>query len=703
MTWGYDRQPSIIAEKQTKDPANSLSRLSLHLLIDVERARVADPDRPIIFISHSYGGLIVKKMLMESSLRPSVGPKSLPQCTIGLLFFGTPKSLNSKFLESARPFQRLLIALKENKSLPVADDFLRHNDLAEVNENAHKVITDAKISVTSFFEMRPTARLGLIVPLESVVIGTPTEQVIGLDTSHVEMVKISHPSDYRYQDICHSIKGMLNKSAVTSNPFRQAPISQNTHQDQKLRKEGGARSYGSKLKTLKATLQDIESKLNSDPDAHKHSYRLQTEISCFKEAVGSLQKRNRSKAKNGILERSTLDFITGLTGRLQRLSGDAGLWNGGVEKNEDVRINGAAKRILEDMATDISRSLTIVNTMLLLKADRRYLWDVPHESSVYNKVKIAILDSGLAPEHKGLVSDYVDFTDPHWTAHMQPTDLIGHGTFVTDLLWQMIPSAEFYSARVMTGTEDEDDNSISIAQGLRHAVEKWDVDIISMSFSSEKPAKNITESIELCIKDQILLFAAACNSGAQGTPTIGYPASHLGGVFCIHSSDEFGNASKFTPPAKVNSDNFSTIGENIVAAWPKSLMQTRPGTYDAHSGAEESEDEGVDLDSDEEDRGDDQDDDQPTIAELCGTSMATPIAAGIAALVIEFCRQHRDLLSDSDADEIETHRGMHALLKFMSDGNRRSGYDWIKPWQLFPRGWDPERIAVLISYALLQS
>lgn len=61
-------------------------------LVALEARRRDEPQRPVIFIAHSLGGIIVKEMLRRSSHghRAQTHLQSIFESTVGIMFFGTP-------------------------------------------------------------------------------------------------------------------------------------------------------------------------------------------------------------------------------------------------------------------------------------------------------------------------------------------------------------------------------------------------------------------------------------------------------------------------------------------------------------------------------------------------------------------------------------------------------------------------------------
>jgi hypothetical protein len=74
-----------------KDAAvnQSMSNLARNLLISIMAKREGITARPIIFVGHSMGGLVVAKAITLATFQPADYPNLL-SCITGCLFFGTP-------------------------------------------------------------------------------------------------------------------------------------------------------------------------------------------------------------------------------------------------------------------------------------------------------------------------------------------------------------------------------------------------------------------------------------------------------------------------------------------------------------------------------------------------------------------------------------------------------------------------------------
>lgn len=196
-------------------------------------------------------------------------------------------------------------------------------------------------------------------------------------------------------------------------------------------------------------------------------------------------------------------------------------------------------------------------------------------------------------------------------------------------------------------------------KAILHAVETWKVDIITMSFGFQDWDDEIANAIEVAKRHNVLIFAAASNSGANNEESVAFPARYSEAVLSINASDGNGSRSRFNPPPTVESFNFSILGEAVESAWPTSLIQ---------SGRQR----------------------------LSGTSVATPIAAGVAALILDYASQAQRNIQCRD--RLNTTRGMRRVLDAMAKPHE--GYRYIRPWSLLKDHGDDKEIERGISSKL---
>jgi hypothetical protein len=139
-------------------------------------------------------------------------------------------------------------------------------------------------------------------------------------------------------------------------------------------------------------------------------------------------------------------------------------------------------------------------------------------------------------------------------------------------------------------------------------------------------------------EERIIFLAAASNSGANDGEQ--FPASH-GAVIAIRSTDSKGASQNYNPPEEPgHHDVIATLGTEVTAAW-------LPPEHER-------------IES--------------------GTSVATPIAAGIAALILDAARLTRAGSSSLDANDplrkLWTREGMEHVLREHPIGRSIGGKLW---------------------------
>ncbi|KEZ43238.1 hypothetical protein SAPIO_CDS4927 [Scedosporium apiospermum] len=265
----------------------------------------------------------------------------------------------------------------------------------------------------------------------------------------------------------------------------------------------------------------------------------------------------------------------------------------------------------------------------------------------------------------------ISYRDPvrekrNFVAGSPEHDEDGHGTHVIGLLLTLAPEADLYVGKITRGKkcENQDQGMAAVSilhwilmrgyasndvlivlsyKALRWAVDEVKADIISMSFGFEDDSgwdDDMDEAIKHSFTAGRIAFAAASNYGGNSCRT--YPAK-AGTVFCIHASDGHGNPSGLDPTPIRGDYNFSTLGVAVPCG---------------HTGDRE--------------------------IFKTGTSYATPVAAGLAANIIDLADwlAAAGELTSAQKKKLRSYEGMRNIFKLMAP-SRRQDYDYVAPWNLW--------------------
>ncbi|OJD27088.1 hypothetical protein ACJ73_01528 [Blastomyces percursus] len=193
MTFGYNANLfADCASGRITDFANNLIAM-----LAAERQKPTEKQRPILFICHSMGGLVVKRALTIARNRATGA--DLRQAQIGLVFLATPHR-GSGTASLADVGTKLMKALQLGKP-----NTKSANELKEFSSTVQDIHSDfidigAQYNVLSFFELKGYPALGLIVDEWSARMDTENEKYrIGLAATHTDICQFSSESDGNYK------------------------------------------------------------------------------------------------------------------------------------------------------------------------------------------------------------------------------------------------------------------------------------------------------------------------------------------------------------------------------------------------------------------------------------------------------------------------------------------------------------------------
>lgn len=240
-------------------------------------------------------------------------------------------------------------------------------------------------------------------------------------------------------------------------------------------------------------------------------------------------------------------------------------------------------------------------------------------------VKVAVLDTGIDPDHPDLaqnVKEYVDFTGSNYGAE----DVQGHGTHCAGIIGGtdngigmigIAPEVDLYAAKVLG--DNGSGNFESIIRGLQWAIDR-NVDVISMSLgTASRPPEQVHQLIKQATERGIILVAATGNENSE----VCWPAMY-DEVIAVSAVDQQLQHARFSNYGIKN--EISAPGVDIVSTY-------KGGTY----------------------------------ARLSGTSMATPMVAGAVALVIA---RHKELFFDVKPTAENLHKIVDKMVKDLGEVGR---------------------------------
>ncbi|KAI0110359.1 Alpha/Beta hydrolase protein [Nemania sp. FL0031] len=213
ITWGYDAN---IANALTYASLETISGHADTLLSDLVRIR-REITRPIIFICHSLGGLIVKQALITSAsyYKRYLTLNQIYTSTAGVVFMGTPHRGSStvSYGEIVAKFAKLLLRQPNDELLQTL-----RPDSHILDKQRHDFTTISNdMTIVCIREELPTG-MGLIVPQVSASYDAFNVMCGAIHANHMSMVKFANNGDEGYKRTIHYIQCIVDERLRKAEP-----------------------------------------------------------------------------------------------------------------------------------------------------------------------------------------------------------------------------------------------------------------------------------------------------------------------------------------------------------------------------------------------------------------------------------------------------------------------------------------------------
>lgn len=200
LTFGYN------ANNFTQEVSSKVMDHADALLAGLLTHRVGIENRPIIFIAHSLGGIVVKEALTTN--RPEY--RSIIQSTSSIVFLGTPH--HGSELAGYLGIAKNLAAWAQLEKRPRSELYVELKPFSDTIRSINSRFTSPanRYIMRSFAEQKPMhlpPPLGsqLIVPQGSALLGHPNELPVPVYSNHSTICKFESPEDDTYFSICQQL------------------------------------------------------------------------------------------------------------------------------------------------------------------------------------------------------------------------------------------------------------------------------------------------------------------------------------------------------------------------------------------------------------------------------------------------------------------------------------------------------------------
>lgn len=212
LTWGYNTDVTKGYEGTNK---NNIFAHAKNLLAALKRER--PKNRPIIFVAHSLGGIVVKEVLRRSNESTQDSINDIVRSTSAVVFLGTPHRGSAKLADIGDIFRRMASILLVDSNDAILRTLGAESPELELCRESFTILwRKYKFSVKTFQETLPLVGVNisvlneLVVPKESSSLDDPEENAETIEANHHTMCKFYGANDPGYLQVSGELRGFVN-------------------------------------------------------------------------------------------------------------------------------------------------------------------------------------------------------------------------------------------------------------------------------------------------------------------------------------------------------------------------------------------------------------------------------------------------------------------------------------------------------------
>ncbi|KAF2111135.1 hypothetical protein BDV96DRAFT_499788 [Lophiotrema nucula] len=188
----------------------SLSTIAYKLLLSLSMIRVEDLHRPLIFVGHCFGGLVIQRALNIAKMRQSRYP-GVFDSSVGIVFLGTPHRGTKSFTHESALLAAIAASsdLSQNLETGILDTMTSESGaLLDVADDFITLCTDGGPMLSCFYEQR-SSKLGKVVgrnDIDEFIVDHTSATFdghprYGLEVDHFSLNKFNGPHNPNYVQV----------------------------------------------------------------------------------------------------------------------------------------------------------------------------------------------------------------------------------------------------------------------------------------------------------------------------------------------------------------------------------------------------------------------------------------------------------------------------------------------------------------------